>query len=295
MAPPAVKDGGRVVLWLLASRPKQAMSSEGQLAFPPGVLSEGPARLPVLYRANGWFAVGKPPGVAVEARPSSAYLGVVCAIRRGIEAGRGQFQRLGYSTAEPVTDLDVDVSGVLLIAGERDSGARLRNALGSNQIEFHFAIVGEGVIDQQQGFTCECDLPLTIRIGDGRAEVSHRSGRKCSTIFELVAQKSGYSLWNARSSFCRHHQIRLHSHEIGLRIAGESIYATVNPVRLLDLRGRASGRERMKEEVSPRLFLHLGRLVVSEPEANAAPVTIVAAPPKWFAAAVRDLTGEWRA
>jgi 23S rRNA pseudouridine955/2504/2580 synthase/23S rRNA pseudouridine1911/1915/1917 synthase len=62
--------------------------------------------------------------------------------------------------------------------------------------------------------------------------VSHTTGKKTSTAFELVDQVGFCQHWQARATYPRRHQILLHAYESGLPVVGDRIYAK-DPLPLL--------------------------------------------------------------
>lgn len=260
------------------------------ITFPPGVLGDGPFRAPIVARGREWIVVDKPAGVAVSPGGVSADSpSLLNALTEALAAGKGQLIELGFEAVEAVYDLDDDVTGAILFATTKAAGGVLRNALGSNALELVYDVVseerGEGVVEP----LIDCSLPLRLREIERRATVSHRGGKKCQTRFTRVQTCRTHSLWEARTTYARAHQIRLHATESGLRIPGESKYGRVRRVFLSDLKRNYRKSAERERPLHAGLAVHLRELRFVD--LDGAPVEAVAPRPKSFAAMIRRLMG----
>jgi 23S rRNA-/tRNA-specific pseudouridylate synthase len=273
------------------------MSAKSLLTFPPGELGPAPMRVPLLRVEPGWFVLDKPAGLPVTPdlfRPRGTDL--VRAVRQQLRAGKGQLSTLGIVGIHRINDLDADVAGPLLCAQDEAEADRLRNALGSGQVEFTYHLVARGPGPEAD---VVCDLPLVANPRENRIEVSHARGRKCVTAFRGLRRFRGFSEWEATTVYDRWHQVRVHAVETGLPVVGDRLYGGDAPLMLSELkrRYRAHGDE-MPLHSGP--VLRLARLTF--PAADGSPVTVDAPLPKHFAvvllrlerhAALGDAPGPW--
>ena len=232
------------------------MACSEKLGFPPGLLDERPVRLGVPdFRAGAYVAVNKPAGIYLEAdgiaeNPRTIIAGIKA------QAGKAEIGRLGIEAPYSVFVLDPEISGIALIASNKDSAANLRNAFGSGQFEFEFEFLSERPYG---GVEEVVDLPLLRHETKPRAIVSHRFGKKSKTSFSLKEDLGDWQLWSAKTDFLRWHQIRIHAAEAGLRMVGDDTYVRVRKIFLSRLKhGQYKG-----EETSPiydSLALHLKKI-----------------------------------
>ena len=124
--------------------------------------------------------------------------------------------------------------GAVPFAGNLNLLTKLREEYGSNRWMLRFCFLARSAPELPE---LSCDLPVAIHRSEPRSLVSHRTGRKASTIFHRLFIGEEFSLWEARTSFLRPDQIRLHAAESGFRIAGESVYGQTEPIARSDLPG----------------------------------------------------------
>ncbi len=150
---------------------------------------------------------------------------------------RTLFPGSGVSAVFPLAGM----GGAVPFAGDLGVLSRLREEYGSDRWTLRFRLLARGAPDRRE---LVCDLPVAVHRSEPRSLVSRRTGRKASTVFRRLLDGPGLSLWEARTSFLRPDQIRLHAAESGIRIAGESVYAREDPVSRSDLPGgrRPGGR-----------------------------------------------------
>lgn len=255
------------------------MSADDFLSFPPDTLDRDPLRLPIVARGPAWLAVVKPAGLPWAADPwIPRSSDLVREVRRQLRDGKPALARLGIEAFHGIVGPDLVASGLVLCATTDAEGARLANALGSAQVELTYRFVTMGRPTETE---IVCDLPIAPHAMEPRMLVSHTTGKKTVTRFNLEQRFRGYAVWTATTTFDRLHQIRLHAAESGLPIMGESRYAKVAPVMLSEIKRDYRPSPRKPEEpIYGELALHLGRIVF--PGADGKPVTLEAPLPKGF-------------
>jgi 23S rRNA pseudouridine955/2504/2580 synthase len=255
------------------------MSADDFLSFPPDTLDREPLRLPIVARGPAWLALAKPAGIPCVTDPwIPRSSDLVREVRRQLRDGKPQLARLGIEAFHCIVGPDLVASGLVLCGTTDAEGARLSNALGSAQVELTYRFVTMGRPAETE---IVCELPIAPHDSQPRMLVSHTTGKKTVTRFNLEQRFRGYAVWTATTTFDRLHQIRLHAAESGLPIMGESRYAKVASVMLSEIKRdyRASPR-RPEEPIYGELALHLARIVF--PGADGQPVTVEAPLPKAF-------------
>ncbi len=227
-----------------------------KIGFPEGLLAERPVRLDVPFCKEGAFiAIEKPAGMFLEAdgiaeNPQT----IVGAIRA--QKGKAEFERLGLEAPYAVYPLEPEISGLCLLASNKDAAAELRNSLGSGNFEFEYTILSERPLAPVYE---RIDLPVLKHEEKPRAIVSHRFGKKCYTDFTLSEDLGDFQIWKAKTKFFRWHQLRLHAAEAGIRPIGEDTYVRVKKVLFSKFK---KGELKNKEDaqVYSELCIHLSNI-----------------------------------
>lgn len=253
------------------ARPKEPF-----ISFPPGALDRESVRVPVVHDAGPWFALDKPAGVPVYPDPwIPRPTDLVREVRQQIRQGKGQLRDLGIDAIERINHLDFEASGLVLCARDDAEAARLANSLGSQQIEFTYALIVRGTPHQNELI---CRLPLAPDPVEPRMSGSRELGKKCETRFTLAESFLGFSIVHAVTNFDRIHQVRVHAVESGLKVVGERKYGRVDPVFLSEIkRDYRQGKQERETPLYDRLCMHLGR--ISFPAADGSTVVLEREPP----------------
>ena len=255
------------------------------ISFPEGRLSEAPVRLDLIADHEGWCAVSKPPGLVLAADPWQAGItDLVSALRAEISDGKKQLATLGIVAPNAINRIDVDESGVAILAKNDDEGAVLKNLLGSSGLKMTYELLAEGSAGDS---VLECSLPLSRHREEPRVLVTHRSGKKASTTFRRIESFGPVSRWEAETFYSRLHQIRIHAAESGLGILGERLYRSVPFVHLSDLKRKFRRRGRPERPIYGHIALHLKRVEIEYPDQM--PITVEAPPPRGYSVLTRRL------
>jgi len=215
------------------SRPE--MSAEPTyISFPPGALSDEPLRIAMLWDAKLGLALNKPPLLPAfqDTRIGGGPRSILSVLNQRAASGVPQFEKMGIESLYLVNVLDRDASGVLLFAKSVQGKALLKNAMGSSQFTFRYRFLTAA---KPEGETLVCDLPVAVHRAKPVALISHRTGKKATTIFRRLEDFGSCALWEAESAYDRFHQIRLHAFEVGLPLLNDPLYgkdeAPATPVR----------------------------------------------------------------
>jgi 23S rRNA pseudouridine1911/1915/1917 synthase len=202
----------------------------------------------VLEEGDGWVAVDKPSGWGVHPlRPTQQHTVLNAALARWpelVEVGEGGL-RGGI-----VHRLDVETSGVLLLARDARRYAQLRAAFHGHRVEKLYLAWVEG--DLQTDLDLTLDLYMAqrrpARVGIATAEQTQLRGRRsCRTRLQPLLRCDGRTLVEVRPVSGYLHQIRATLAHLGHPVVGDAHY------------GRAG----------TRLLLHARRIVVPELEIDA--------------------------
>lgn len=197
-------------------------------------------KLQILYKNKGILAVEKPKNILIDAYPwFPAVDSIIYNLKE--EVARGKLKDFQFQNIYGIYALEPEVTGVALIATDKESMTYLRNEFGSDKMIFKFILISKGTA---KGDSMICELPVAKHSRENRVLVSNKTGKKSKTEFKLLASQGGYQIWEAQTTYLRMHQIRLHAMECGIVILGEKLYKT----------GQA-GRDDVCE--TDDLFLHL--------------------------------------
>mgnify|MGYP001828964211 CR=1 FL=1 len=262
------------------------MTDEAQfISFPKGRLTEAPIRLDLVADHAGLLAHSKPPGLAlVPDRWQAVTVDLVSALRAEVSAGKQQLATLGIVAPSAINRIDVDESGVAILAKNDEAAAALKNLHGSAGLKMTYEFLAEGPAVEP---VFECSLPLSRHREQRRVVVSHQTGKKASTRFRRIDSFGTFSQWEAETSYSRIHQIRIHAAESDLGILGERLYRSVPYVYLSGLKRKYRRRGKPERPIYGHLALHLKRVEIAFP--NQAPIRIEASPPRGYSVLVKRL------
>lgn len=192
----------------------------------------------ILWRDEHVLVIDKPAGLVVH--PARGHReGTLSQLLAGLAAG-GEAERAGI-----VHRLDRDTSGLMVVARDEQSHARLQAALRERLVEREYLALVEGVPPARTG-TIEAPIGRHSRIRT-RMAIDGVSAREARTHFELDERVGEYALLRLRLDTGRTHQIRVHLQAIGHPVCGDPEYGTPG---LLGLQ---------------RQFLHATRLAFPHP------------------------------
>ncbi len=123
--------------------------------------------------------------------------------------------------------LDMDTSGVLIIAKSSEVQASLQQQFAAHTIKKRYIALIEGIIEQRSG---TIELPLALDPLDRpRQRVDYKNGKKAYTAYTVLSVEHGVSRIALYPQTGRTHQLRVHcAHPEGLNmpIVGDRLYGT---------------------------------------------------------------------
>ena len=174
-------------------------------------------QIDILAQGRGWIGVDKPAGLSVHNDPGQDLISLLRA-------------HLGEKIY-PVHRLDRATSGVLLLAHDPKTLARLCAAFKENQVKKHYLALVHGQFETDQG---RWDMPLAPGAG-GRSQPAGRGKKqRAVTHYKVRAQSPHYALLDIELETGRTHQIRRHAKLSGHPVTGDARYGSQRAIRFLN-------------------------------------------------------------
>ncbi|WP_133606627.1 RluA family pseudouridine synthase [Flavobacterium cheniae] len=121
--------------------------------------------------------------------------------------------------------LDMSTSGLMLIAKDEETYAKLQSQFIKRTIKKRYVALLDGIFEENEGFI---DLPLRVDLDDRpRQLVCYEHGKPAQTKWEKIEVRNNQTLVYFYPITGRTHQLRVHaSHELGLKtpIVGDDLY-----------------------------------------------------------------------
>ena len=210
---------------------------------------EPDAELSVLAEGPGWLAVDKAAGAPVHPLredETGSVLGAALA-RHPEMHGVGE----GGLRSGVVHRLDVDTSGVLLLATREETWQRLRGAFREHRVEKVYRAVVAGKLEEAGslaiGLAVARHRPARVRVVPEHERASARGVRDVEMSWRPLEQREGATLVEVRPVTGFLHQIRVVMAHLGHPLLGDRSYA----------RGSVA-------EAAPRHLLHATRVAFED-------------------------------
>jgi 23S rRNA pseudouridine1911/1915/1917 synthase len=225
---------------------------------PAPVEPDAPRTLPLLAEDPAFYAFDKPAGIAMH--PTAKFhFSTVTAVLRELRPGE----------ALQITHrLDLETSGVLLIARSYEAAVALKRAFAKRRVHKQYLAVVHGRLDGEG----VVDLPLALMQGGlVRVKMEVREGGLPSrTRWRSLSHHGDYTLVACWPETGRQHQIRAHLCAIGHPIVGDKLY----PDERIFAEYQDHGFERVADRLPiPRHALHAAELTFPHPSTGE-PVTV---------------------
>ena len=194
-------------------KPSSVVSPGQRVTFrrPAPVEPDAPRELPVLAVDDAFYAFDKPAGIAMHPTAKYHWSTVTSVLR---EKFPGEALQITHR-------LDLETSGVLLIARSYAAAVALKRAFARRKVHkrylavVHGALDGEGVID----------APLALAGGLVRVKMGVREGGLASrTRWRALRHAGNYTLVECWPETGRQHQIRAHLDHLGHAVVGDKLY-----------------------------------------------------------------------
>ena len=171
----------------------------------------------ILYEDDHILVVDKPAGMLIH--PSRSRL-------TGTLANRviGYYERTGQSCAfHPITRLDRDTFGIVLLAKNAHIHGILNNFLAEDKIQKTYHALVFGGPEEDSG---TIDAPIARRELPSLLRYVNQDGKPSRTEFTVLERKDGITKLALRPITGRTHQLRVHCSYMGYPILGDSQYGS---------------------------------------------------------------------
>lgn len=129
-----------------------------------------------------------------------------------------------------VSRLDMDTSGLILIAKNQFSHMALARDMKDVEFKKYYTAVVHGSFTQKNG---TIDLPI-FRVGEGTVKrIIDERGQESITHYEVMEEINGESILKLKLETGRTHQIRVHLSHIGHPVFGDTFYGNQDDSKLI--------------------------------------------------------------
>jgi 23S rRNA pseudouridine1911/1915/1917 synthase len=194
-------------------KPSSTVTPGQRVTFrrPAPVEPEAPRELPLLHVDDAFYAFDKPAGIAMHPTAKYHWSTVTSVLR----------EKFPDEQLQITHRLDLETSGVLLIARSYEAAVALKRAFARRRVHKRYVAIVSGVLDGD----VVVDAPLGLAGGLVRVKMAVRDGGLPSrTRVSPRSRHGGYTLVDCWPETGRQHQIRAHLDYIGHPIAGDKLY-----------------------------------------------------------------------
>jgi 23S rRNA pseudouridine1911/1915/1917 synthase len=174
--------------------------------------------LQVVYEDEDMLVLDKPPGIAVHPAPGHEEHTLVNALlaRYPRLPGIGGTERPGI-----VHRLDLDTSGLLMVAKSERGVSKLGAQLEAHSVKKGYLALLKGTLKEREGLI---DAPIARDPTHRKKMAVVRGGRQAATRYHTLDAFKGLTLILAKPETGRTHQIRVHFAALGAPVAGDQLY-----------------------------------------------------------------------
>jgi RluA family pseudouridine synthase len=190
--------------------------------------------IPILFEDEHLLIIDKPHGLPVfpdaNAEDRHSLSGLLLA---AVDTRKPWVLERGLTYLQPVLRQDDEMSGVHPLAKSKEAHAALASYLGSEQPNFTYAVLVQGIPPQKE-FTI--NAPLAAHPTElGLMHISKLEGKKSKSLFTVVESFNNATLLHCRPLTHRPHQLRVHLRSQLLPVFGDTAYGGP-PLLLSDLK-----------------------------------------------------------
>ena len=159
--------------------------------------------------------------------------------------------------------LDLETSGVMLLAKNKPVLVMLANLFGAEKPYKRYIALAQGV-PTEENFEVDAKLaPHPVKVGLIRVDA--KRGKRSRTRFRVCERFKGWSLIECEPLTGRTHQIRVHLRHAGFPLVGDTLYSG-KPLLLSQLkRGYRLKPKQIERPLMARVALHAEELALPHP------------------------------
>jgi 23S rRNA pseudouridine1911/1915/1917 synthase len=194
-------------------KPSSTVTAGQRVTFrrPAPVEPDAPRELPLLHVDDAFYALDKPAGIAMHPTAKYHFSTVTSVLREKFPDERLQITHR----------LDLETSGVLLIARSYAAAVALKRAFARRRVHKRYLAIVHGTLADE----VVVDAPLALAGGLVRVKMAVRDGGLAArTRFAPRSRHGAYTLVDCWPETGRQHQIRAHLDHIGHPIVGDKLY-----------------------------------------------------------------------
>lgn len=172
-------------------------------------------KIDIIYEDDDIAVINKKPGMVVHVTKSHPLDTLQNAIYHKWEIENKHFK------TRFVNRLDMDTSGIVVIAKNKYVHHFIQNQSINNQIDKKYVLIVEGIMDKKEGYI---NAPIKRAEGHPLRRIVAEDGKECITKYKVIEQFKNHSLVEAKLITGRTHQLRVHFSYVGHPILGDSLY-----------------------------------------------------------------------
>lgn len=172
----------------------------------------------IIYEDLDLLIVNKPPKIVVH--PTKSHYNNT--IANGVSY---YFNQQGIKKkVRLVNRLDMNTSGIVVIAKNPYVHNRISDQMKENQVEKYYYAIVEGRVEKDKD---TINQPIA-RLSDDIIREVHSSGKECITHYEVIRRLENCTLLKIKLDTGRTHQIRVHMKYIGHPVVADTLYGSPN-------------------------------------------------------------------
>ena len=169
----------------------------------------------ILYEDSDLIVVNKPPHIVVH--PTKSHQGNTIANGVAYYFKQNNIQK----KVRLVNRLDMNTSGIVIIAKNPYTHNEISNQMKANTVEKYYYAIAEGTVENDHGTINE---PITRLNQEDIIRIVHPTGKECVTHYEVEKRFNNMTLLKLKLETGRTHQIRVHLKHLGHPVLGDTLY-----------------------------------------------------------------------